>query len=170
VVEDALPNLMAATATQPELDRTLDHVYERRSSQMWSYARRLGLDAATAEDVMQEAFARALRGTGVLDLEVWLFRVVHNLAIDVLRLQGRVARPSLSKNVGEDLDERLALWEQVDQLPERQRAVIYLHYRVGFDFQTIAQILGITSGGARANAARAVTTLRSGWLRDEHRR
>jgi RNA polymerase sigma factor (sigma-70 family) len=63
----------------------------------------------------------------------------------------------------ETAEERLALWQEVDRLPERQRAVLYLRYRADLEFAAIASILGITAGGARANCARALDRLRD-WM------
>lgn len=144
----------------------LEEAYDRRARQLWSFARRLGLDAHDAEDAVQEAFLRAGRGSAepIHDLDAWLFRVVHNLAIDRHRVRRRDGPAGSRIDValgGDDLDERLAVWQEVDRLPERQRAVVYLHYRAGLDFETIGGILSISASGARANAARALATLRA---------
>ncbi|HEX5465860.1 MAG TPA: sigma-70 family RNA polymerase sigma factor [Candidatus Limnocylindrales bacterium] len=141
-------------------------MYASRARQLWSFARRLGLDALDAEDVVQEAFLRAGRGNEepIQDLDAWLFRVVHNLAVDrhrVRRRDGPAAAPGDLAGAADDVDERLAVWQEVDRLPERQRAVVYLHYRAGLDFDTIGAILSISASGARANAARALATLRA---------
>jgi RNA polymerase sigma factor (sigma-70 family) len=141
--------------------------YQRRARQLWSYGRRLGLDPETAEETMQEAFARAaaLLPGSVDELDAWLFRVVHNLAVDAHRRARRLSavREIVPPSGDADADERLALWQEVDRLPERQRAVLYLRYRADLEFAAIASILGITEGGARANCARALDRLRD-WM------
>jgi RNA polymerase sigma factor (sigma-70 family) len=141
--------------------------YARRGRQLWSYARRLGLDSEAAEDAMQEAFARAagLPAGSVEELDAWLFRVVHNLAMDAHRRAARrdVVREIPTETAGTDVDERLVLWQSVDRLPERQRAVVYLRYRADLPYAAIASILGITEGGARANGARGLDQLRE-WM------
>jgi RNA polymerase sigma factor (sigma-70 family) len=142
-------------------DRALvERAYATRAGQLWSYARRLGLTAGDAEDVMQEAFSRALESSvRIQNLDSWLFQVVHNLSVDRYRAASRVAGVApvahqLSSN------ERLTLWELVDQLPRTQRAVLYLRYRADLDFTSVAQILGMSEGGARAAASRALARLR----------
>ncbi len=95
--------------------------------------------------------------------EAWLFRTVHNLAMDHHRRTRRVrfVDPERSPDASEAASEQsIDLWAAVDRLPERQRAVIYLRYRADFDFATIGGILSISAIGARANAFRALRRLR----------
>jgi RNA polymerase sigma factor (sigma-70 family) len=151
-------------------DSMVGDVYKRRVRDLWGYARRLGLDLARAEEVAQEAFARllALAPTSRPDnADAWLFRTVHNLAIDEHRRSG--FRQSLALPIPEqslEWDERLAVWDQVDRLPERQRAAIYLRYRADFGYTAVADILGISESGARANVFRALARLRE-WMVDQ---
>ena len=110
---------------------------------------------------MQEAFARLATRTengSVTDPRAWLFRVVHNLVVDDHRRSG--ARGIVEVRESPPLEERGFVWHEVDTLPVRQRAVIYLRYRMDLDYATIAGILGITEGGARANGAKALAHLR----------
>ena len=62
----------------------------------------------------------------------------------------------------EDVDptDRLAVWTAVDQLPPRQRAVIYLRYRADLSYDRIGSVMGITANGARNDASAATATLR----------
>ena len=115
---------------------------------------------------MQEAFSRAMNQPpdSIANIDAWLFRVVHNLAVDHQRRMPRVREPVTRPVPDTSLpnDEQVALWALVDELPDRQRAVVYLRYRVDLNFATIAGILGITEGGARSNLARALESLRDG--------
>jgi RNA polymerase sigma-70 factor (ECF subfamily) len=141
----------------------LSAVYDRRGTQLWSFARRMGLDAADAEDVVQEAFLRASRhATDVRDLDAWLFRSVRNLTIDRHRSTRRAALANwrLRNPTPPDDDLRIVLWQAVDDLPERQRLVVYLRFRADLDFRRIASVLEISEAGARSNLARALDTLR----------
>ena len=156
-----------AAAAPVEAPFAVAAAYQRRAGQLWSFARRLRLDAEAAEDVMQKLFARAvaLAPGSVNELDAWLFRVVHNLAVDSHR---RAARAGAVREVAPPIlggisDDRLVLWQAVDRLPPRQRAVIYLRFRADLEFASIAAILGITDGGARANCSRALDRLRE-WM------
>ena len=147
---------------------SVHHLYEQRAAQLWAFGRRLGLTGVEAEDAVQEAFARYVRAaqgdSPVRQPEAWLFRIVHNLAMDHHRRTHRVRfvdpNGAGSPTVPDVASDSIDLWAAVDRLPERQRAVIYLRYRADFDFATIAGILSISAIGARANAFRALRRLR----------
>ena len=158
----ALSNLVR----QQPVSELVRDAYDRRARQLWSYGRRLGLDGEAAEDVMQEAFIRLLDkpSRSIDNLDAWLFRVVHNLAIDHLRrARSRNGSPAIRTISSAADEDRIALWAAVDDLPERQRAVVYLRYRADLEFRAIGHILGIGEGGARANCARALESLRKRW-------
>jgi RNA polymerase sigma-70 factor (ECF subfamily) len=127
--------------------------------------RRWKLPAEEVEDIVQETFVRLLV-SGPDDLKAestryWLFRVAHNLAVDLLRSGWRnlmdsqagsdvllSAHPSPHAN-----PERICLdqeqWELVRnklaKLTLRQQHAIYLRI-IGFSYKTIAhQLKGTTS-------------------------
>jgi DNA-directed RNA polymerase specialized sigma24 family protein len=60
-----------------------------------------------------------------------------------------------------DSTERVAVWLQVDRLPDRQRQVVYLRYRTDLSFDQIAEVMTITAGAARSHATLALRTLRT---------
>lgn len=144
--------------------RVVELVYERRAQQLWDYGRRVGLDVGSAEEVMQEVFVRLLRLPALRrpdNPDAWLFRSVHNAAVDQHRRTARVIIRDISSRAPEADDAgRLALWAEVDRLPLRQRQSIYLRYRADLDYPTIAAVLGISESGARANLFRAMAELR----------
>lgn len=137
---------------------------------LFGFARRLGIDDATAADAVQEGLLRLydelLAGKRVDDLRAWTFTVVYRIAMDEHRRRDRASRmdPLLpSPTPPADpvaLAERQMVWAEVDRLPERQRKVLYLRYRADLPFDSIAQVLGITSSAARSHATQAVAMLR----------
>jgi RNA polymerase sigma factor (sigma-70 family) len=92
---------------------------------------------------------------------------VYHLAIDTHRWRRRIA--SLTSRIqfqaptvhgaATDVDGLAAVWSAVDALPERQRAIVYLRFRMDFTYDTIATILGITAGAARGQGSVAMATL-----------
>lgn len=143
----------------------VEQIYAARARQVWDYARRLGLDSGAAEEAMQEAFARLLSLSSLRrpsNPESWLFRVAHNLAMDThRRTRPSPVRELAMEPVTRDDGERVALWQAVDRLPERQRAAVYLRYSADLDYSAIAAILGISESGARANVFRGIAALRA---------
>ena len=144
-------------------------VHDRRGRELFGLCRRLGLDEDEANDAVQEAFLRmwaeSARGTVIVDPDAWAFRVTYRLAMDHHRLR-RVVRSlvdrmsTLGTRPEVDPIDRLAVWAEVDRLPPRQRAVIYLRYRADLPFEAIATIMGITANGARNDASAATASLR----------
>jgi RNA polymerase sigma-70 factor (ECF subfamily) len=153
------------TFAQDRLDNVAERCYRERATQLYGYGRRLGLDRAAAEEVVQEAFVRLLREHVVPpEPEAWLFRVLHNLTMDRYRQAARRLRAVPVETAIAEADvEAAAVWEEVDRLPERQRASVYLRYRADLDFATIARVLDISESGARANVFRALERLRE-WM------
>jgi RNA polymerase sigma-70 factor (ECF subfamily) len=151
-------------------------VHDRRGRELFGLCRRLGLDDDESNDAVQETFLRmwaeSKRGTIILDPDAWAFRVTYRLAMDHHRL-GRGVRSLLDRMsaVGPrpelDPTDRLAVWAEVDRLPPRQRAVIYLRYRADLPFERIAAVMGITANGARNDASAATAALRRHHLMDE---
>jgi RNA polymerase sigma-70 factor (sigma-E family) len=136
---------------------------------------RLGLmlsgSVHSAEDLVQAVFARAHRRwdqIGALEHpEAYLRRMVVNEYLSWRRLLKNrevplaepVERPS-TEDIGARQAQRDATWQLLSGLPRKQRAVLVLRYYEDLPDSEIAEVLGITPGTVRSNAARALATLR----------
>lgn len=138
---------------------------------MRTFAQGLGLDAAQAEDSVQESLLRVLlevdRGIHVRDPKAWVYRTLYRQAMDLHRHRTREARAaSRLPRPPDDLEATVdgiddaAIWADVHRLPERQRAVLYLRYVADLSFQAIGESLGISPSAARAHATLARRALR----------
>jgi RNA polymerase sigma-70 factor, ECF subfamily len=120
-------------------------------------------DLAEAEDLVQEAFARAsarwsrLRAYDVP--EAWVRRVALNLAADrTRRLRRRVAAlarigpPPVVPPTSEDV---LAVAAALRTLPLPYRQVLVLHYLADLSVDQVAGELGVRSSTVRGRLARA---------------
>ena len=157
-------------------ERAFEALVHRYRRPLLRYCRRsMGLSEARAEDVLQHALLQAwlalAGGIQVLDLKPWLYRIVHNAAVNVMR--------SSSENVTEltdamhtritsasesDLDRKIAVHEalsHVAALPQMQRQAIFLTAVDGQTHDEVAQSLGITHGAVRGLLYRARSALRS---------
>lgn len=146
------------------------HRYRRP---LLSYCRRLSIPEARVEDVLQQALLKiwiALRGgSEVRDLKAWMYRVVHNTAInsvrDAVHDRERLADPTLRLGVGQaDLERGLVMREalaEVAALPDLQREVIVRTAVGGDSHEQVASDLGITDGAVRGLLYRARATLRT---------
>jgi RNA polymerase sigma-70 factor (ECF subfamily) len=119
-------------------------------------------DLHEAEEVVQEAFARAsARWARLRDYDVpeaWVRRVALNLATDRSRDLRRLARalwrlgpppqvPAVSA-------EAVALLDALRTLPMRQRQAIVLHHLVDLPIEEVARALGTRPGAVKSLLAR----------------
>jgi RNA polymerase sigma factor (sigma-70 family) len=163
---EGLPDRASVVALVTDVER-------RHADALLGFVRRLGLVDAVAEDVVQEGLLRLydemLRGTHVDDTRAWTFTVVYRLAMSEHRRRSRwrhlhSGTATTSTSSGSDdpvsVAERRMVWREVDLLPERQRAVVYLRYRADLPFDAIGSVLGITASAARSHATQALGRLR----------
>lgn len=143
-----------------------------------------GLDAARAQEVTQEAFLRlyvALRtGTAVENSRSWVYRVAHNLAVDILARQSRESmmpetiretisseRPSAEQAlISKQRNERVAL--AIAQLSAQQRTCLEMRAQ-GLRYREIAEALQIRPSTVGEFLRRAIRQLRKWNLCDEDR-
>jgi len=151
------------------LDTTLEQEFEARLLESSTLAVRVAYSVLRhredAEDVAQEAFARAYRAFAQLrDRErfrAWLVRMTWRLAINRCRADRR--RSSREQAHGETLapqptaeqtvDGRrraAALWRAIDALPEKLRIVIVLASIEGHDVAEVAALLGLPTGTVKS--------------------
>jgi RNA polymerase sigma-70 factor (sigma-E family) len=139
------------------------------------YRTALGIagDPGAAEDALQSAFAKAYtswgRISGAQHPEAYLRRMVVNEILGVRRrawwrrerTHGYVDDGSahLGGHEGTVVD-RVALWEAVQALPVRQRAVIVLRYYEDLTEAQIAEVLGCSPGTVKSQASGALANLR----------
>mgnify|MGYP006266340867 CR=1 FL=1 len=147
----------------------LVHVHQRM---LYYHIRRMVLDHADADDVLQNTLLKAWRNLdsfrGDSALRTWLYRIATNEALTHLRQQQRRAYsdvkdlqddaryshgPSGDPD-GEAIQRKLLA--AIATLPDRQRAVFNLRYFDELPYAEIARILGVTEGSLKASYHHAV--------------
>jgi RNA polymerase sigma factor (sigma-70 family) len=114
-----------------------------------------------AHDVVQEAFARALRDVSKLrrqeSLAPWVWQIAMNLA---LRERGRRTTDELPEDLSILEPERDPLLAAaVRALPPKRRVVLFLRYYGQFTYGEIGEALGITEGTVGATLSQAHAAL-----------
>jgi len=121
-------------------------------------------DRSEAEDVAQEALARAfLRWSSLHEQpEGWVCRVATNLSIDRYRRRRRRLRtPAGPIGVLDDrLGERTDLVDALRSLPRRQREVVVLRYLADLSEVDVAATVGCSVGTVKTHASRGLAALR----------
>lgn len=150
-------------------------VVERTKDTLVRLGARILGNATDAEDAVQEAYVKAYEAIieGTFDaranLSTWLYRVVTNQCIDVLRSGKR--RKALSDvlldtgagatSVPPDVQVALReLSDHLDQLPADQRVALVLKSIEGCSTKEIAEIMQCSEGAVEQRLVRARATLK----------
>jgi RNA polymerase sigma factor (sigma-70 family) len=136
-------------------------LYERHHQGLYRYCRSIVRHDEDARDALHNAWVRAWAALQAGDRDVpvrpWLFRIVHNEAVTVLRrrrhhdeLAGVAALggPVLEHDV--EIRDRLAvLRSDLAELPERQRSALLLRELCGLGHEEIAAVFAISPAAAK---------------------
>ena len=140
--------------------------YRRTSRSLWSYVYRVTGNAADADDIVQDAFCRLLRGGPDTDEEQrrrYLFRIASNLVVDRWRRQERAA-DAARRHVPPPLASDAAGHEDVARifarLAPRERALLWLAYVEGQSHNEIAKAVGLARDSVKVLLFRARKRLR----------
>jgi len=163
----------------PDLNRTLqvhvEELYRDSRNDVYAYLITLGLPAAVAQDTAQEVFLRYYvmrqRGETVENPRAWIFRVAHNLGLQVRAKQTRLHPIDglLGRHLTDDAvdPERGAMNRQrrsrveqaIGSLSGQQRQCLFLRAE-GLRYREIAEAIGISSSSVSEFLKRAVAKLR----------
>jgi RNA polymerase sigma-70 factor, ECF subfamily len=134
-----------------------------------------------AEDVAQEAFAKAYRSFRQLRdrdrFRAWLVRMTFRMAIDRQRANRRrfereqaieIARETTGDTVVEH-ERAEQLWRAIDALPEKLRLTIVLAGIQGHDIREVATLLDVPDGTVKSRLFLARKQLRErlSWMADK---
>jgi len=136
-----------------------------------AFALMLVRDRSTAEEIVQEAFARVWVSLNTPPQEAefrrWLYRAITNLANDHLRRQARFARLRFwlapQKNPLDVIDKWVEddeLVQTLRRLSRREQLAVYLFYYEDRPFEDVDRFLGTRPGTARKLVSRALQKLR----------
>ena len=155
-------------------------IVQRYARHVYNIAYRMAGNEADARDLVQEAFLRVYRALRRVEpdapLERWLYRIVSNLHIDLLRKRPRTrvesldapvetARGEVSREIAdlESSPEAILDREQLDAaiqralgtLPQELRLVVVLSDIEGLAYEEIATMLRIPLGTVKSRLHRA---------------
>ena len=185
----------ARQAEQAEVDKLLEHCPEtteafvrRHSPWMLMVARRMLRDHASAEDIVQEAFAKAFQNLAKFEgrstLKTWLHRIVVNQALMSLRKSRRQSEESLDDLMpqfdsnacriedswprllgADEICEQRQLRDHVraaiDRLPDSYRTVLLLRDIEGLSTAEVAETLTLSESNVKVRLHRARSALKT---------
>lgn len=158
----------AVSADAPRFER-IEELFQALESPLLSYGMRLTRDRAAAEDIVQEAFMKLHAQFGqVQEPRRWLYRTVHNLALNHQRSAGRAVplvtgSPQEGERGGERIrdtadpqplpDEQIVRLEGIglvrltlETLDERSRELVRLKFNDDLSYKEISARTGLTVG------------------------
>ena len=143
-----------------------EQLFQRHQGRVYSVASRMMNDPEDALDMTQEIFLRAYQKIGKFKFtsafSTWLYKLATNLCIDELRKRKRSANTTpleeaISQSDGntpEDdaisKDRERRVWQAIDSLKEKERAVIVLRDIEGLSYKEVAEVLGCSLGRVKS--------------------
>lgn len=155
--------------------QALAEIYDRYAERIYRYLARLVGDAAQAEDLTGETFLRLLKalraGRPPQQLDGWLYRVAHNLAMDWYRRQrdvkdqpwaeGTAAADDSPAHLLEQQETRQRLRHALRRLTADQQRVVVLRFGEGLRLAEVARLMGRSEGAIKILQHRALQRLRA---------
>ena len=154
-------------------------LYDRYAGAAYGLAYRIAGDAATAEDVVQEAFVSVWKQARRFDpqrgqVRSWLLTIVQNRAIDAVRRRSGRAERALPEGPEEFVaaggrPDELAEWaleaeavrDAVRQLPDDQRRTVEMAYFEGLTHAEVAARMGVPPGTVKSRMRLALEKMRA---------
>jgi RNA polymerase sigma-70 factor (ECF subfamily) len=171
------PNASSPNAASPNREAAraaaFRQLVERHQRRAFAIAFGLVRDENDAHEIVQEAFLRVYKGLatfeGTSSFFTWLYRIVTNLAIDLMRKPGRkAAELDEGKAVDDEPDAPLALVSRIDgadpldvvrrkeiaariktaldALPPYHRSVILMREVEGMSYEEMAEAMDVSKG------------------------
>jgi RNA polymerase sigma-70 factor (ECF subfamily) len=159
--------------------RAFERLYRAHVDRVYSLCARMTADRGQAEELTQDVFVRAweklalFRGESAFS--TWLHRLAVNLVLNRRDADGRQRRRTADDPDGDLVAahparpvtpaDRMDLERAIAALPPGARRVFVLHDVEGYRHEEIAERLGITAGGSKAQLHRARLLLRQSLVR-----
>src|SRR5712691_4618937 len=165
----------AIAAVKDGDNRSYDYLVSKYMKRVVSIAWGIVRNAHDAEDLAQEAFVKAFQTIARFKpgepFGPWIYRIVTNLALDVLKHRQRFRHEELTDShpaeratsadlpaVSNELARRIDA--AIESLPEMQRVVARLYLVEYFEHAEIAAMTGLTEGTVRSHLSLARAKLR----------
>lgn len=144
-------------------------LYERYRGELVKWCAMMTGERQSAEDLVQEAFLRALDNEAFLEAlggpqqRSWLYRTVKNLYVDRVRHGKFEALTDAPPEAAEEPEEFAAVeWETLlAALPEDERLLFTLRYLCGWNATQLGERFALPPGTVRAKLSKARNRLKT---------
>ncbi|HEU0204792.1 MAG TPA: sigma-70 family RNA polymerase sigma factor [Burkholderiaceae bacterium] len=185
--QEAAPQAVQQTAQQAEWlraiagrdQRAFEKLYDATLARVFALARRICVDPALAEEVVEDVYVQVWREAPRFDASrgvplAWLLMITRSRALDALRRRDEAvatAEPHLlasEDDAAADPLQLLATFEEasatrraLESLPARERQLVALAFMRGLTHAEIAQDTGLPLGTVKTTIRRALMTLKT---------
>lgn len=135
----------------------VEELYEKYHSELLRWCQGMTVNFQTAEELVQEAFLRAVLHEELLGMldegqrRSWLYRTIKNLYIDQIRHTSRetvVDELPEAQKVPEEMQEME--WEALlNSLPDMEGVLFSMRYLQGYNSREIGEIFSLPPGTVR---------------------
>jgi len=165
--------LIAALQDEVQRKRAFQTLVETYQERLYWHVRKFVFNHEDANDVIQNTFIKAWKGLKNFRAEsklyTWLYRIATNECITFVNkrkktrsedLEGEEAYQHSAHLQADDYfdgnEAERKLYEALETLPEKQRAVFQLRYFEEMKYDDISEVMGTSVGGLKASYHHAV--------------
>ncbi len=162
--------------------KEMSELWNRYHVRIYNYFRRTGLDKSQSEDLTQTAFERAIKYRNSYKdsypFKAWIYRIASNVKIDYFKKNAKNNFSGLEhvEAVSSDTaDSHILskekynhLYKAMATLTDEQKQVIYLSKYEEMKYVQIAEILGCSESALKVKVHRAMKSLKSAFLNQNH--
>lgn len=154
--------------------QAFERLYRTHANRVFTLCARMSGSRSRGEELTQDVFVRTweklpqFRGESAFS--TWLHRLAVNVVLNARKIEGKHASRTEQSDVEDERRdemsraplhvERMDLAQAISELPEGARKIFVLHDIEGYKHEEIAEMMGITSGGSKAQLHRARLLLR----------
>jgi RNA polymerase sigma-70 factor (sigma-E family) len=148
-----------------QTSETLREAFDQHYAALVRLCLALGESREDAEDMVQEAFVRAMPSLETVEpaaIRSYLRKTILNLRKDRRRAAARVRLFGRQGHADERgiLEERDELWRALQRLPERQRACVVLRFYEDLPEREVAELLRCSVGTVKSQTHKGLEKLR----------
>lgn len=152
---------------------TFKQIYDRNARRLYNFILWTTGNRSACDDILQTVFIKVWRCAAAPapteEQTAWLYTIARHACIDYFRSVRK--HSEYNDEIGgfdprsEGNDDGEMAWRQVALLEETERAVIYLHLKLGYSYAEIGRLMDMTENNVRVKAFRALRKLRDILLR-----
>ena len=139
------------------MQKMIEELYQKYHQELVEWCNAMTGNLHTAEELVQEAFLRAMLHEDVLNVlqeqqrRAWIYRTIKNLYVDRIRHRNKETIVEEFPQQQKYPEEMIRLeWEQLlETLPDLEGVIFTLRYLEGYNSRQIGEILNLPPGKVR---------------------